>query len=121
MDRLSKFIGGLGVGKKGNGYRTECGGGVVFGEESEGEGISNSLWGELSKFIGGLGVGKKGDGDQTESRGDVIFGEESAGEGGEAVVDVLDKGRSILGLPFWRVFYQQFKLEIDQELKQEQI
>ena len=77
---------------------------MVFGEESEGEEISNSLWGELSKFIGGLGVGKKGDGDQTESRWGVVFGEESTGEGGEAVVDVLDKGRSILGWPFWRVF-----------------
>ena len=66
---LSKFIGGLGVGKNGDGDQTECGGGVVFGEESEGEGISNSLWGELSKFIGGLGVGKKGDGDRMESRG----------------------------------------------------
>ena len=40
---LSKLIGGLGVGKKGDGDRMECGGGVVFGEESEGEGISNSL------------------------------------------------------------------------------
>ena len=43
VDRLSKFIGGLGVGKKGNGDRMECGEGVVFGEETEGEGISNSL------------------------------------------------------------------------------
>ena len=77
---------------------------MVFGEESEGERISNSLWVELSKFIGGLGVGKKGDGDQTESHGGVVFGEESAGEGGEAVIDVLDKGRSILGWPFWREF-----------------
>ena len=40
---LSKFIGGLGVGKKGDGDRMERGGGVVFGEETEGEGISNSL------------------------------------------------------------------------------
>ena len=37
---LSKFISGLGVGKKGNGDRMERGGGVVFGEETEGEGIS---------------------------------------------------------------------------------
>ena len=36
---------------------------VVFGEESVGEGISNSLCGELSKFIGGLGAGIKRDGD----------------------------------------------------------
>ena len=44
--------------------------GVVFGEESVGEGISNSLWGELSKFFGGLGTGIKGDSDQMEhSRG----------------------------------------------------
>ena len=28
--------------------------GVVFGEESVGEEISYSLWGELSKFIGDL-------------------------------------------------------------------
>ena len=56
---LSKFIGGLDAGIKGDGDQMECGGGVVFGEESAGEGISNSLWGELSKFIGGLGVGKK--------------------------------------------------------------
>ena len=77
---------------------------MLFGEESEGEGISNSLWEELSKFIGGLGVGKKGDGDQTESCGGVVFGEESVGEGGEDVVDVLDKGVSILGWPFWREF-----------------
>ena len=37
MGGLSKFIGGLGVGKKGDGDRTECGGGVVFGEESAGK------------------------------------------------------------------------------------
>ena len=43
VDRLSKFIGGLGVGKKGDGDRMEHGGVVVFGEESEGGGISNSL------------------------------------------------------------------------------
>ena len=77
---------------------------MVFGEESEHDGISNSHWGDLSKFICGLGVGKKGDGDQTESHGGVVFGEESAGEDGEAVVDVLDKGVSILGWPFWREF-----------------
>ena len=51
----------------------------------------------------------------------MVFGEESAGESGESVVDVLDKGRSILEWPFWRLFYQQFELEIDQKLKQEQI
>ena len=39
-----------------------------------------------------------------ESRGGVVFGEESAGEGGEDVVDVFDKGVSILGWPFWREF-----------------
>ena len=43
VGRLSKFIGGLGVGKKGDGDRMEHGGDVVFGEETEGEGISNSL------------------------------------------------------------------------------
>ena len=43
VGRLSKFIGCLGVGKKGDGDRMKCGGGVVFGEETEGEGISNSL------------------------------------------------------------------------------
>ena len=77
---LSKFIGGLGAGIKGDGDQMECGGGVVFGEESAGEGISDSLWGELSKFIGDLGVGKKGDGDRTECCGGVVFCEESAGE-----------------------------------------
>ena len=77
---------------------------MVSGEEGEDEGISKSLWGELPKFIGGLGVGKQGDGDQMESHGGVVFGEESEGEGGEAVVDVLDKGVSILGWPFWREF-----------------
>ena len=46
---------------------------MVFGEESVGEGISNSLCGELSKFIGGLGTGKKGDHDQTEHGGGGIW------------------------------------------------
>ena len=77
------------------------------GSELGGDGDRILGWGSvggLSKFIGGLGVGKKGNGDQTESRGGVVFGEESAGEGGEDVVDVLDKGVSILGWPFWREF-----------------
>ena len=43
--------------------------GVVFGEETVEEGISNSLCGELSKFIGGLDTGIKGDGDQIECGG----------------------------------------------------
>ena len=39
-----------------------------------------------------------------ESRGGVVFVVESAGEGGEYVVDVLDKGVSILGWPLWMEF-----------------
>ena len=77
------------------------------GSELGGDGnhiLGRGSVGGLSKFIGGLGVGKKGDGDRMESRGGVVFGEESAGEGGEDVVDVLDKGVSILGWPFWREF-----------------
>ena len=34
----------------------------------------------------------------------MVFGEESAGEGAEDVVDVLDKGVSILGWPLWMEF-----------------
>ena len=59
------------------------GGGVVFGGESVGEGISNSLWGDLSKFIGGLGAGKKEMVIKWNmvGGGRVVFGEESVGEG----------------------------------------
>ena len=51
----------------------------------------------------------------------MVFGEESAGEGGEDVVDVLDKECQFWGGHFGWNFYQLFKLEIDQNLKQEQI
>ena len=61
------------------------------------------VWADFQNLLV-VWVLEKGDGDQTESRGGVVFGEESAGEGGEAVVDVLDKGQSILGWPFWRDF-----------------